>query len=78
MILIFEACDCIDREETLHLLRGTIDRLEKYGVAGNHVVVWDDAHPRQAGKEPYCTTRRRMWDSVLQRVEMTTGRDLKQ
>ena len=73
MILIFEACDCIDREETLDLLRSTIDRLEKYGVAGNHVVVWDGDHPSQAGKQPYCSRRRRMWDAVLKRAEMTAG-----
>ena len=72
MILIFEACDCIDRQETLDLLRDTIDRLEKYGAAGNHVVVWDGSHPKQAGKESYCTRRSRMWEAVLHRAEIMT------
>ena len=75
MILIFEACDCIGRLETLHLLRSTIDRLEKYGVAGNHVMVWDDDHPPQAGEEPYCTRRSRMWEAVLERAEIMDGKD---
>ena len=73
MILIFEACDCIDPKVILDLLRLTIERLEKRELPGNHVFVWDDSHPSQAGEDPYCSRRTRMWEAVLERAEIMAG-----